>query len=403
MRNPFTRWLLVASLLVGASAAAQQPIPERLYVGPAVLVGSSRLTGLGGAYVGLAEGADGMASNYASLAQRAPDRDDGWDWDGTFSFLLGAAPSSRDLDNDGLRDSARSSQEILTGLMLQIGRVGFGVYWRRSAATFCVLDDCATYGEVEVVRGQSGLAAALALWKDQLIFGFGFLIGSAQLAMGSERRFYAGNAVEADALFRPLGKPFRIGVSVKPSTEGLLQEPGALLGGHGLYGAIVNPAVISLGGSVRLGEGNERFNRLSPDAREGMPQEEAGPLPPPPEGEDPPGRWLLTAQLDFVLPAENATSLAAFTRPQLVRERVGGQLAFAPRLGAEHETILRRWRNRLGFYLEPSPFPTGAPRPHVTGGAEVFLFKLVWKWAASGSFDLARDYYNFGLSIGFWH
>ncbi|MGQ0507457.1 MAG: hypothetical protein ACT4TC_19295 [Myxococcaceae bacterium] len=394
--------------LVSACAALAQssadPIPQRLYLDSGALVGSSRLIGLGGAYVGIAEGADGLASNFASLAQKSPTRTDGWDFDATFSLLFGAAFGSRDLDNDGQRDSARSGQELMAGLSLQIGRVGLGVYFRSSAASFCLAAPCDDATVVEVHRIQSGLAAAVAVWKDQLLFGLGFLTTSAQFTTGPDQRFYTGGTLEADALFRPLGQRYRIGLSVKPSTVGTPQggAGNALLAGRGLYSGTVSPTLVSLGGSVRLGSGHERYNRLAPDARGGLLPEEEGP-PVATDGEDPPGRWLLSAQLDLILPVNNATGLATFVQPLPDRQVVATRFALLPRIGAEHETALRRLRNRLGFYLEPSAFLGGRPRPHVTGGAQLYVLELIWRWSVSASFDLARDYYNFGLSLGFWN
>ena len=68
----------------------------------------------------------------------------------------------------------------------------------------------------------------------------------------------------------------------------------------------------------------------------------------------------------------------------------------------EHVTFPGRLRTRLGTFVEPSPFPDTSPRPHVTGGFELFLFNYLEAWALSASFDVARRYSNFGVSVGFW-
>ena len=59
-------------------------------------------------------------------------------------------------------------------------------------------------------------------------------------------------------------------------------------------------------------------------------------------------------------------------------------------------------RTRLGVFVEPSSFKDTLPRPHLTGGFEVFLFHYWEDWAVSASFDIARRYANVGLSLGFW-
>jgi hypothetical protein len=105
--------------------------------------------------------------------------------------------------------------------------------------------------------------------------------------------------------------------------------------------------------------------------------------------------------VDFVSSAENAVALrsvAAFSDP----EPVGKTVLIQPHLGAEHDTWPGRVRSRLGIFVEPSSFEGQVPRPHLTGGFEVFLFRYWEDWSLSASFDLARRYSNVGFSLGFW-
>jgi hypothetical protein len=74
--------------------------------------------------------------------------------------------------------------------------------------------------------------------------------------------------------------------------------------------------------------------------------------------------------------------------------------ALEPRIGLEHETLPGRLRLRAGAYLEPSAYASVSPRIHGTGGLEVRLFHALQDWSLSASFDVARLYYNFGLSLG---
>jgi len=113
------------------------------------------------------------------------------------------------------------------------------------------------------------------------------------------------------------------------------------------------------------------------------------------------GRWLLTAQVDVVGGVENAVPVRSFTS-LVAPQPVGESTKFQPRLGVEHEAWPGRLRTRLGAFLEPSPFRDTRPRPHVTGGFELFLFHYWEDWALSASFDVARRYSNFGVSVGFW-
>ena len=72
------RVLCAAAAVLSAGLAAAQS-PTRLYDNPVPLVTSSRLVGLGGAAVGLAENSESLPFNYAAVAQRSPHRTGGFD------------------------------------------------------------------------------------------------------------------------------------------------------------------------------------------------------------------------------------------------------------------------------------------------------------------------------------
>ena len=157
-----------------------------------------------------------------------------------------------------------------------------------------------------------------------------------------------------------------------------------------------------------MGEGKENYNRLSSAARRDI-SDRFGEswLPPPLSAQSPTGDWLLTAQLDFISSTENAVPIASFIDPDVANGLatapvVGRESLLVPRLGVEHETLRGRLRTRLGTFVEPSPYADHLPRPHVTGGLELFLFEYWERWSVSTSLDFAQRYYNVGLSIGFW-
>ena len=102
------RILLACSLFTGVACAqlawAQSALPERLYLDTGALLGSNRMVGLGGAYAGIAEGADGLTSNLASVAHREKTLDRRWDLDATFSLMslpIGSPGYGRDPCRDG--------------------------------------------------------------------------------------------------------------------------------------------------------------------------------------------------------------------------------------------------------------------------------------------------------------
>lgn len=409
---------LYLSLLLCPAWALGQIRPGRLYVNNSgVLLGSTRVIALGGAYVGVAEGVSGFASNLAALAHRAPDLERDWDLGFTLSYLdlplLG--PGQRDLDNDAVGDNALATRQLLGGVLLQYKRFGIGWYFRSTALSYCALSglsECPRSEAISVDLGNTALAAALALGRDDFILGLGLYGADASFSHHGESRRYAQTGVELDLLYRPHGLNYRVGLSVKPQVVALWRAgptEAPVLAGRPLYGALVSPAVLSLGFSIRLGQGSQLYNRLSPAARRDVAERFGPSWVPAPSGqvEGNPGGVLLTAQLDLVSAAEDTVPVQAFidvnTATGMVEPPPVGRSAYlAPRLGAEHETIPGRLRTRLGSYLEPSPFQGVSPRPHLTGGLELFVLEYWEKWALSTSLDFAGRYYNVGLSIGFW-
>ncbi len=404
---------LVLLLLSSTVAHAQTSPPEqtraeRMYLGNNHLMGSTRVVALGGAYTAIGEGVSGFTSNLAALAHRAPHLDRNWDLGFTFSWqdVPLFSTERRDLDNDGARDDSRVSAQYLVGLMLQYERFGIGTYMRSNWQAWCgTIEGCADSELVGIRSQHTALAVAMAIGRDDFILGAGIYAAEVGFTYRGEEWRYGGNGIELDMLYRPLGLPYRIGLSVKPQVVGhYLPRTGQLpfVAGRQLYSAVVSPGVLSLGAAWRFGEGAHNFNRLSPAARR-----EAGvrlgepSLPPELPRDVPNGRWLVSAQADLIAPAEGTVAMNTFTRFEH-DVPVGRTGAVIPRVGVEHETFPGYFRTRLGTFLETSPYPEVSPRPHLTGGAEVYLFHYYDDFALSFSFDLAQRYQHIGLSVGFW-
>jgi len=406
--------LLVAwVLLAGSGARAQDDVPavtrpERLYLNSGLLMGSSRVVGLGGAYVGIAEGVVGFASNLAALAHRSPQLDKDWDVGVTLSWL--DLPLSKvqdkDLDNDGQPDNAPETLQLIGSFTLQYRNVGFGFSLRNYRIGYCNTASCEPGDLLRVSLIHTSLAGAIALGRDDFILGFGIYSGQAILSYKPEGNWFYGNTgVALDVLYRPYGRPYRVGLSVRPELLGdwqrALGQP-ATIAGRQIYSAVVSPSTVSLGVSWRLGEGAELYNRLSPAARQQM--LEGAHFSEVPTEDDPraiPGRWLISSQVDLISSVENAVSVHSFTS-LTSPAYVGARSMLQPRLGMEHESFPGRLRTRLGAFLEPSPFPDRPLRPHLTGGFELFLVRYLDDWALTASFDVSRRYSNFGISVGFW-
>lgn len=405
MKRALTSLLVLCAV---AASAQEVPRPERLYIDSSVLLGNPRVVSLGGAYTGVAEGAGGLPSNLAALAHKSPHLDRNWDVGIGLSLLDGfglvSVVRGRDMDNDGRQDAAENSRQFLFSGLLQYGRFGLGAFFRSSHQR---------YGNMSAQKSQTALAGAVSLGDDDFILAFGLHAANAsffpRVADGepeAEEWFYGDTGTSFDMLWRPHRRNYRIGMSVKPQVVGAWRptaNQAANIRGQTVFGAIVSPASLSVGTSWRFGEGSRNYNRLSAaaykTALEGL---EEGDIPPQRVPRDAPiGRLLVTAQVDFFGPVDNAVNLLSFVNNE-APITVGDFAYFIPRVGVEHETFVHRLRLRGGSYVEPSAFRGIAPRPHLTGGFELLLFEYFDEWALSASFDLAARYQNFGLSVGVW-
>src|SRR5688572_28950990 len=79
------------ALWVVSGAAWGQDVPPlrgQLYLPPGILIGSSRMIAMGGAYVGVGEGVAGIGANLASIAHRTPTEVGGFNLAPVFVWML---------------------------------------------------------------------------------------------------------------------------------------------------------------------------------------------------------------------------------------------------------------------------------------------------------------------------
>lgn len=374
---------IALALLAAAPALAQDQL-----LGSPLLVGSARTVGMGGASVGIAEGVDGMASNLAAIAHRSPLLDRDWDLGlglSSISFPVGN-PRRQDFDADGAPDSALRSSQLLAGVYLQIRSFGFGMYTRWTSSALCEHAACEAQSSYASFR--TSLAFGYGFLEDQLIVSAGLhgVTASIAPAFDDTQRDFAGTGLDVGALFRPLDQPYRVGLTLRTRVQAEAVSPGPLVG---VADQIISPMVISLGGSLRLGAGANGHNRRTQIDRAELMIDDEVIVPTGP---------LLSVQLDAVLPERDSRMFGAPVQDR----RAGTFVQLTPRVGVEHELWPGRLRVRGGTYLEASPYEGVLPRPHLTGGAEVFLFRKWKDFAASFSFDLAPSYSNVGFSVGLW-
>src|SRR5690606_11709824 len=138
-----------------------------LHQGP-VLAGS-RVVGLGGAYVPIAEGVAGYAFNPAAVALRVPWSTDYLDWDDDGGFTLPSSVTQFDFDNNGDDGFSNDTALFLTaGLGLQAGPGGVGanVDWQLYKV------------------GAGDEALNVNIWRPVLLGGYSLLDGELVIGLG---------------------------------------------------------------------------------------------------------------------------------------------------------------------------------------------------------------------------
>lgn len=293
--RPFVLLLgcLLAALPSGASAAGPlgrngDPIRTSEYaidLSTGVATGSGRVVGLGGAYVALAEGTEGLAHNPAAAGVRPLWSRTHFDYDLGLGLTFPGALRGTDYFNTGDRGTAAAaaSQEGLGFVELaaigQWGRLGLALgvtaqTWRISGRS----DDGGTARrgavEAEFVTGDALVAWGFA--DGQLVVGFGqrttslgVVIVGEQAAEGRTLVSAYGAAYQVGAVFKPHGHRFRLGAAVRSRVvaepEGAAQ--GDVLAFAGTPDEVyvprraVLPEQVALGFALQLGPRplNRRF------------------------------------------------------------------------------------------------------------------------------------------------
>jgi hypothetical protein len=402
-------WCVVAVLWASAALAQAepQPLPQRLYLNPGVLIGSSRMISLGGAYTAIAEGADGISANPASIAHRTPHERGAWQVSPVATWMINLG--DHDFDNDGNVDPVYYAWQALGGLQVRVKHLGVGAFLRSNRLSFC--DDRSR-------RCEAGQRIGITFMNPSLSVGYAFLDESLVVAGGINGQVttlgnnldtwrYLGVGAEAGVLLRPRGLPFRVGLAARTPVKATYQGgPSVTVLGRQVYEGVVSPGLYSFGISFKAGEGAFSWNEL-PDIDAPPPSRavEAGSLVKGIFGhrdDARTGRLLLSLQVDLIQGVSRAVSVGSFIQDEDAPIVAGAELAYQPRVGAEYLVVPGRFRVRLGGYHEPSPYPDRGGRTHVTGGTELFLFRLIDDWSGTFTFDVARNYRNIGLSIGTW-
>lgn len=424
---------VTAALVVAARGVAYDGTQNLdVYRGP--VVSDARVVGMSGAFAAVAEGQIGQPANQAALAHRRPNLHRSWDWD--FIFMLPFTVrdlTTVDVDNDGTQGPFTNFFSVQLGLSGQVRRWGFGLHVQVDAYEERVPDPVRPVRTIKlfgVANSITTLGLARALFGDELIVGAALFLAATDVSGDVTRIVYSGGGLQLGALYRPAGRTWRAGASIRQGVELSANVPPApLFADCGAapkspcvrpFARAVIPWEITVGGAWRFGAGSTAFNRPSIEARREVADTsapggpETSPQAPTPDGpsrtptdeepaDAPPGPVLLAADLVVISGSPNAIGVDGFAvqfqagAPE--PRRSGTSVTVSPRLGLEWEPFPRRFRIRAGSYFEPSRFDDRLGRVHLTLGLEV---RVLWEFRLSLAADAARDYANVSLGLGFW-
>jgi hypothetical protein len=232
------RWLAVvvtlASFAIDEPALAAGPLsPEgtpittseyRVDLTQGVVLAGTRVLGLAGAYVAIAEGVDGNSQNAAAPAVRAAYSFDHFDYDLGFGLTFPAAISGNDFFNRGDASTLSRSQKGFVFLNIaanaQFGRWGLG-----AALDYQSYELRATQNQGYGLNARFGgvrISAAHAFDDGQIIFGIGsrgtgLVVEQQEPGSTTGKSLFdmEGAALELGGLWRPNDQPFRVGAALR--------------------------------------------------------------------------------------------------------------------------------------------------------------------------------------------
>jgi hypothetical protein len=402
----------MASEVLAQSSPTNGDFALELHQGP--VIANARITGLGGAFTGVAEGTGGMDINPAAVANRPYHSLESFDYDYDWDVLIPGAFQGDEFDYFNSGDpSNRAFVAFSVGGHLQFGELGIGILFR--GQSIGVEQDGPDPQQFDLNSGLTKVVAGYSLLNDELLFGAGVNLGFITLNPKnnyfsfSYSTFAIGGV--AGALYRPRNMPYRIGLAIQ--TPFLLSTPSEC-GGKScpdnlvLPNGVATPFEMTVGASWFLPIDNLEFNPEAsyrqPDPDE-LTQIESGELDESYRG----GRYVMVAfDLRTTGTTENTVGIVGIREREF--RRTGESITVSPRLGVETEMLPRRLRLRLGTYYEPSRYTGIDGRLHGTFSAQVRMFDwdvplLGWKgFSFSSAIDLAPKYSNVILSVlTFWH
>lgn len=384
-RAPLAPLLVAAALAAAGEARAQTfpPVTSRdfeLDLTNAMVLGSIRTVGMGGASVALVEKASGMGANPAAPAVRQATSNDWFDWALSLDWLN--PDLGEDLDNNGDADGGGARFNVVTlGGALQLGRLGIGLDFTAAERD---LGENLFFTSL-VTR----LLLAYTFPGDEIVVGVGLRGGSMSIDEGrgaESRELISVGAFSPNAgvLWRPRELDLRVGAAGSLPVSASVPAC-ATCGDIILPEKVRLPWELSVGAAYRFGptRWNQQVTTEFRDER----------------------AVIVAADVVILGAAADAYGLQRWSAGEL--QPSGREVAVSLRGGVDFEWIPGWLRVRGGSYWEPGRLAGAGGRLHGTGGLEVRLFGFhLWGGAyrvrIGLTADVARDYVNGGLSVGFW-
>ena len=406
--------LTVAITFTSHARAQDQPTTVDTTRGP--ISGSTRQIGLGGAFVALAEDAEGVAVNPAADAVRLPYSWSQFDYGFGLDVAVGAWLPKNDIYNQA-DDSKVGSSTALFGSLAAIvnyehAGLGLAAEAQRNAATrsdqpqgIAPTRLAANFGMVHASLAYGFLDGQLLLGAGPRLVGLSFGGSSSSSGLFSS----AGMGYEAGVIIKPQASQSRIAAAVKsPITATIPGELGApsahahvpweaALGFAYQFGARpFNPAFVTAHRLAKKTVLHREPNAADVKAAEDELFRRYQSRP----------RWYLLVSTELAV-VEGTGGHIGFENGDVATTRP----SVSPRLGLESEVIPNIVKLRAGSYYEQARAVGAQGRIHGTGGFDLRLFE--WDvfglhrpfdyWQLSVAADGARSYLNTSFSIGFWH
>jgi hypothetical protein len=217
----------------GMALAQDEPPPPNYSVDAAQgpVTGSTRMIGLGGAFVAIAEGGSGVPVNPASVSVRAPYSWSRLDFGFSLDFAIGAWLPETDFLNQGDPPEGEAEEEedveqrsLLfgsVGLSVQYEHAGFGVSAEGQRQALRSEDQTSAGLAPTDLAGNFGIvhaSIAYGFYDGQLHVGFGPRVTGVGLSRGSgasEILDVAGVGFQGGVVFKPVNHQYRVGATFK--------------------------------------------------------------------------------------------------------------------------------------------------------------------------------------------